>query len=106
MCSLEVWDKELTETKNANSRASRIAATLESKLRGATVSVQDESHRHAGHSGAQPEGETHYRVRVVSPDFTSLSRVARHRLVNEALAGEFASGLHALALELKTPDEA
>lgn len=69
------------------------------------LTVEDESHRHAGHAGARPEGETHYRIRIVSQAFAGASRVARHRMVNEALSAEFGRGLHALALELQTPGE-
>lgn len=68
--------------------------------------LSDESAKHAGHAGADPGGETHYRLRVVSTAFEGLSRVARQRLVYEALREEFDRGLHALSLELKTPAEA
>lgn len=86
-------------------RADRIAAALSAAFSPAEVEVVDDSHRHAGHAGAAPGGETHYSVRVVSPAFAGLSRVARSRAAHEALAAEFASGLHALALTLKTPEE-
>jgi BolA protein len=66
----------------------------------------DESNRHAGHAGARPEGETHYRLHMVSAAFRGLSRVARQRLVYHALGEEFDTGLHALSLDLKTPEEA
>ena len=65
----------------------------------------DDSAKHAGHAGARAEGQTHYSVLLVSDRFAGLSRVDRHRLVNAALAPEFAAGLHALALTLKTPAE-
>ena len=68
--------------------------------------LEDESARHAGHAGAQPGGETHYRLRLVSDAFAGLSRVARQRLVYHALREEFETGLHALSLDLKTPAEA
>ena len=55
-------------------------------------------------AGARAGGETHYRVRVVSPRFVGLNRGARHRLVFDALKGEFAGGLHALNIETATPD--
>lgn len=87
-------------------RADRIAAALTAAFPPAEVQVVDDSHRHAGHAGAAPGGETHYSVRVVSPAFAGMNRVARSRAVHEALAAEFASGLHALALTLKTPEEA
>ena len=61
---------------------------------------------HAGHSGARAEGETHYNVLVVSERFSGLNRVARHRLINDALSDEFTAGLHALSLTLRAPGEA
>lgn len=86
-------------------RADRIAAALSAAFPPAEVEVVDDSHRHAGHAGAAPGGETHFNVRVVSPAFAGMNRVARSRAAHEALAVEFASGLHALALTLKTPEE-
>jgi BolA protein len=86
-------------------RAERIRAALEAAFAPARVSVTDDSARHAGHAGARPGGQTHYSVEVVSPAFAGLSRVARSRAVHEALAAEFADGLHALALRLRTPEE-
>lgn len=68
--------------------------------------LEDQSARHAGHAGAEPGGETHYRLHLVSDAFAGLSRVARQRLVHQALREEFDTGLHALSLDLKTPDEA
>lgn len=88
-----------------NRRADRIAAALSAAFSPAEVEVVDDSHRHAGHAGAAPGGETHYSVRVVSSAFAGMNRVARSRAAHEALAAEFASGLHALALTLKTPEE-
>lgn len=70
------------------------------------LEVVDDSAKHAGHAGAQAGGQTHYTVVVVSPRFDGLGRVARHRLVNEALGSEFTGGLHALSLVLRTPLEA
>jgi BolA family transcriptional regulator, general stress-responsive regulator len=60
--------------------------------------ILDESHRHAGHAGARPEGETHFAVTIVSPAFAGLNRVARQRLVYEPLAAELATRVHALSL--------
>lgn len=67
--------------------------------------VIDESAKHAGHKGARPEGETHFKVIAVCRRFEGLSRVERHRLVNSALKDEYESGLHALALDLAAPSE-
>lgn len=68
--------------------------------------LTDDSSRHAGHAGARPGGQTHYSLRLVSARFEGLSRVARQRLVYQALGGEFETGLHAFSLDLKTPAEA
>ena len=67
--------------------------------------VVDESHRHAGHAGARPGGETHFAVTITSAGFAGLGRVARQRLVYDALKAELAGGLHALSLVTRTPDE-
>ncbi len=87
-------------------RKDRIAAALTEALRPIRLDIVDESDRHAGHSGARPGGETHYRLDIVSPAFVGKSRVERHRMVNALLAAEFASGLHALAIAAAAPDEA
>jgi BolA protein len=90
----------------ASSRAGRIEALLIEAFAPARTTVTDDSARHAGHSGARPGGETHYSVLLVSPRFEGMSRVQRSRAVHEVLAGELAGGLHALALTLRTPEEA
>ena len=65
------------------------------------LEVIDESASHAGHAGANQEGfGTHFRVRISSPAFIGKSRVARHRLVYDALQNFIAQGLHALAIEI------
>ena len=70
------------------------------------LSVVDESHQHAGHSGWREGGETHFRLDVVSAAFEGKSRVERHRMVNALLDDAFKRGLHALALRARTPGEA
>ena len=82
-----------------------IAETLTDGLAPTALTVLDESHLHAGHSGARPEGETHFKVDVVSAAFEGKGRVERHRMVNALLADAFAQGLHALALSARTPAE-
>jgi BolA protein len=69
------------------------------------LEVVDDSHRHAGHAGARPGGETHYSVYIVSQAFRGKSRVDRHRMVNATLAGELAGGVHALAIRAAAPGE-
>jgi BolA protein len=78
-------------------RQERITALL-SALSPLELEVIDESEKHHGHAGWREGGETHYRVILRSAEFDGLSRVERHRRVNALLAGEFARGLHALAL--------
>ena len=64
------------------------------------LEVLDESAAHAGHAGANGTGSgTHFRVRIASPRFAGQPRVARHRLVYDALQDFIDGGLHALAIE-------
>ncbi len=85
--------------------AQRIDAKLRAGLAPHLVDIVDESHKHAGHMGARPEGETHFRVLVVADAFAGQSRVARQRLVFDVLAEELAGPVHALALRTLTPEE-
>jgi len=99
-------DKELTDTDIGASRRLRMKKALETAFSPARLDIEDQSDRHKGHAGASAAGETHFRVTMVSTAFTGLGRVARQRAVMDALKDEFASGLHALALTLRTPEEA
>jgi BolA protein len=86
-----------------------VAQTIREKLTAAfspeELSVEDESARHAGHSGARPGGETHFNVRIVSRSFEGVSRVERQRRVYAALAEELKARVHALSLSTLTPAE-
>jgi BolA protein len=68
-----------------------------------SLDVVDESHRHEGHAGHRPGGETLFRVDIVSDAFRGKSRIDRHRRVNETLSGELAAGVHALAIPARAP---
>jgi len=70
-----------------------------------SVRVVDESHQHQGHAGHRPGGETHFRVYIVADAFQGKSRIERHRMINAALAGELAGGVHALAIHASAPHE-
>ena len=83
--------------------ASDIQRELESVLHPDLLDVQDDSHLHSGHAGAR-EGR-HFTVRIVSPRFKGLTRVARHRLVYDALHSLMPRGIHALAIEARAPGE-
>jgi len=71
-----------------STRAERIRDALAAAFPPAEVAVADDSHLHAGHAGARPEGETHYSVRVVSPAFAGMSRLERSRAERDQLAGQ------------------
>ena len=90
----------------ATTRAARIEALLREAFAPASLIIEDDSARHAGHSGAAPGGETHFTVRMSADSFQELNRVARSRAVHEVLAPEFATGLHALSLQLRSTTEA
>jgi BolA protein len=83
--------------------AQEIEAALRAALAPSELAVRDDSHLHAGHAGAR-EGR-HFFVRVVSERFHGLSRLARHRLVYDSLQALIPQGIHALAIEARTPDE-
>jgi BolA family transcriptional regulator, general stress-responsive regulator len=70
-----------------------------------SLDVVDESHQHEGHAGHRPGGETHFRVYIVSEAFKGKSRLERHRMVNQALSGELAGGVHALAIHAAAPGD-
>ena len=83
----------------------RIAEKLTKSFAPERLDVIDESHQHVGHAGHRPGGETHFRVYIVSQAFQGKSRLERHRMVNETLAGELAGGVHALAIHANAPGE-
>jgi BolA family transcriptional regulator, general stress-responsive regulator len=85
--------------------ADTIRRKLTEQLAPVRLELVDESHRHAGHLGTRPEGETHFALTIVSAAFAGMRRVARQRLVYAALAAELAGPVHALSLTTLTPDE-
>lgn len=81
--------------------AADLEAKLAIELQPSQLQVIDESAQHAGHAGAGDAGHgTHFRVRIASPQFAGLTRVARHRLVYDALQVFIAGGVHAVAIEV------
>ncbi|MEK9645611.1 MAG: BolA family protein [Alphaproteobacteria bacterium] len=87
-----------------------VTRIIEQKLTAAfapvSLKIVDESHLHAGHVGARPEGGTHFRVEIVSAAFDGVSRVARQRMVYELLAEELEGPVHALSLSASPPPAA
>lgn len=91
------------ENISVNRVKDQIVTRLTDRFAPTSLEVIDESHLHAGHAGARPEGETHFRVHIVAPEFAGLSRLQRHRLVNETLAAELEGPVHALAVRAEAP---
>ena len=82
-------------------RRAEIEQQLNRLLQPTHLEVIVESAAHAGHSGANAEGfGSHFRVRIASPAFAGISRVARHRLVYNAMQNFIDQGLHAVAIEI------
>lgn len=86
-----------------DARIALIEARLAAALAPVSLAVRDDSAQHAGHAGASAGG--HYTVTIVSDAFAGISRVARHRLVYDALADAMQRGIHALAIVAYTPEE-
>ena len=82
-----------------------ITERLTMALQPTSITVANESAMHAGHAG-YTDGESHFRVTLVSPMFRGCSRVQRHRLVYDALADLLPQPIHALAIIAKAPEEA
>lgn len=82
---------------------------IEDKLKAALapleLTITDDSASHAGHAGSRPGGQSHFTVEIVSEAFAGQSRIARHRLVNQALAAELTGPIHALVIRAKAPGE-
>ena len=96
------------------SRQARIESALTERFEPERLVVINESHLHAGHHHSDSDhhgsfdgtGETHFRIRIVAPAFAGMSRIERHRAVNELLKDELDGGLHAMAVEASAPGEA
>lgn len=82
-----------------------IREKLQAALSPSDIEIIDESELHRGHGGWREGGESHFNVKIVAACFTGLSRVARQRLVMDALALELAGPVHALSMQCLTPDE-
>ena len=85
--------------------AKKIEAQLNQAFTPEALTIKDDSALHAGHSGAPEGGESHFTVEITSSAFAGQSRVARHRMVNQALAELLKGPVHALAIKAKAPGE-
>jgi BolA family transcriptional regulator, general stress-responsive regulator len=99
-----------TEGRSAMSSPTAVETDIRQHLLAALEPVRldviNESHLHAGHRSSPGTGDSHFRLVVVSQKFVGLSRVARQRLVNQALASLIGTPIHALAMETLAPGEA
>jgi BolA protein len=86
--------------------AAEITARLTRALNPTQLQVVDDSEKHRGHGGHNPNGgESHFTVEIESPAFTGMSRVQRQRAVNEALRELLVERVHALAIKARAPGE-
>jgi BolA protein len=85
--------------------AAEIERRLQSDLSPERLAVIDDSDKHRGHAGHDARGESHFTVEIVAAAFAGKNRVARHRLVNAALADLLATRVHALVIVAKAPGE-
>jgi BolA protein len=84
------------------SRTERLREALVARFAPVQLSIEDESHLHAGHAGAA-SGQSHFRVTIVAEAFRGLTAVARHRLVYAAVDDMLRSDIHALAIDARPP---
>ena len=85
--------------------ADRIRTKLEASLAPARLELVDESALHAGHAGARPEGESHFRLLIVADMFNGRGRLERQRMVYHALGDLMTTDIHALSIKALTPTE-
>ena len=85
-------------------RVQEIEKLLEAALSPSYLLVKDQSHLHAGHAGAK-EGKGHFEVIVVSDKFAGHNRIARHRIIYDALGALMDSDIHALQIKAFLPSE-
>ncbi len=86
---------------SATSRLENIESTLRGALHPAHLEVLNESHMHA----VKPGAETHFKIIVVADEFEGLPLIDRHRRINQLLAAELSSGLHALSIHAMSPSQ-
>lgn len=82
-----------------------IREKLTRELAPTQLDIENQSHQHAGHAGSPGTGESHFHVLVVSEAFKGVPRVGRFRQVHKILKTELDGPVHALSLDLKSPDE-
>jgi BolA protein len=94
------------QTAHPTRVADAVRQRLTAALAPSRLDLIDESALHAGHAGARPEGESHFRVLIVAATFAGKSRLERQRMVFAALGDLMQTDIHALSISALTPDEA
>jgi BolA protein len=106
----QVWGDKIPFQELKMRPMGAIAETIRNKLTAAfspsRLDVQDDSARHHGHAGARPGGESHFNVVIESAAFQGAAKVARQRMVYQALSEELAGPVHALSVKAVAPGEA
>lgn len=93
----------MSKKVSEDQRGDRMEAKLKESFVLSYIHIENESHQHADHYAG--DGQTHFSILVVSPEFQGLTRLQRHQKVNQALTEEFQLGLHALSLQVFSPEE-
>lgn len=86
-----------------SARIEAIRAAL-AALQPSLLEISDDSHKHVGHEGAR-DGRGHFSVLIVSPRFSGLNAIARHRAVYAAVGDLMQTDIHALSMRAYAPEE-
>ena len=109
-CSIALAVRNGCSTVAKDLRMMQVQEEIERRLIAALqpleLSIVDESHRHVGHAGARPGGQSHFRLRIVAAAFAGQTRLQRQRIVYAALGDLMTRDVHALAMTALAPDEA
>src|SRR3984957_6458260 len=99
-------DSRRIRRRNMGAVAESLRAKLSAAFSPTSLTIDDQSARHAGHAGAREGGESHFNVVIEAAAFEGLNRVQRQRAVLAALAEELAGPVHALSISARAPGEA
>lgn len=83
----------------------QIKSKLTAAFKPQSLTLINDSHRHAGHAGHDGSGQSHFRLQITADAFSGMGRVQRQRMVYDVLAQEFKAGLHALSITALSPEE-
>ncbi|MBY8965356.1 BolA family protein [Algiphilus sp.] len=95
----------MTDQADNRERIQRMEAALREALQPDSLQIDDESHLHKGHAGAQ-SGRGHFRLRITARAFEGMNALARHRAIYGALGAMMETDIHALSIHARTPEEA